>query len=139
MKGRIAQIFGLLRPFRPGCGKGAEKIIVGVAHPKARFRREPIQAPQPLDGFVQAWIIQNSWLPIRLDPRLIAFPFRTVPMPRALLSIAPRQQTQAHGILHQFESEPRHGPMHDAELFPIHAVGTIGSCATGSTAGGLIC
>ena len=131
LKGGVAQILGFLRAFRPGGGKRAEKIVIGVAHPNTGFRREPIQAPQPLNRLIQSRIVQNPGFAVGFQNGIIAFPFRTVPMPRPVFAVAPGEQAHAHGVVHQFKRKSRNGVMHHAQLLPIHRLRRLGLAQLG--------
>jgi len=59
MKPWIAEILCLFGTFAPRLCERAKKILIRIAGPQARLRREPIQFAQPLRSGFKARIVQN--------------------------------------------------------------------------------
>src|SRR5437667_11885291 len=123
MKRRVAEILGLPGTIRPGLRQRAEEIIVRVADPEARFRREPIELAQPLRGRFEARVIEDlrfsgtGILPV--GPRAFrvagwkrcltihSLPIVAGPEPQALIALAAGQQAPTHGVVQQLDDNLR--------------------------------
>ena len=77
----VAQILRILRTQRPGIRKNIQKILIGIADPKAGFWSKPVQTAKPANGRVEAWIVQNLWSPSGLFGRIDGLPLMTIPLP----------------------------------------------------------
>ena len=134
VKGWVAQIFGQSRFIRPGQSECAQESFIGVAYPDANFGCEPIQSAQPLHGGFQPCVFEDFRFVLFLRLRGVKLPFLAGPMPEALVSFAPRQQSQPYCILVQLEDKLRLRGVGDAELFPVDVVSGLSLAQIGSQA-----
>ena len=78
----------MIRPVIPHAGEDVKKILVGVTNPQARFRRKPIELPQPPNGWLKAFILHHLRLGWAFFALGLNLPFVTGPFPDAAVVFA---------------------------------------------------
>lgn len=101
----------------------------GVVDPEAGLGREPIDLTEPIDGGFEAWIVEDFGFTVSVARGDVdaALPVVAVPLPFAVVAIAPGHEAEADGFVAEFENELRNGGVGDAELFPVRAVFAVGT------------
>jgi hypothetical protein len=122
VKSGVAEAFGGLGTLGPDGCKCAKEVLIGITDPKARFGRKPVEAAQPLGGWVKARVVKNLWFVARATLWFAQLPFVAVPKPGAVIALAFSNQPQPNGFIEQFENELWRGRMRDNQLFPIDAM-----------------
>ena len=80
----VAEVLSL-RLVRPGSVQAFKEKRVGVSHPTARFRGEPVQPLKPPDGQLQPVVIEHLRLVRLLVAGFLPNPLVTVPLPEAIV------------------------------------------------------
>ena len=121
LEGGVGQVIGFGRPVGPGLRECGQELLVGIAHPQARFGREPVLPPQPLCRRFEARVVEHIGLVPRRR-RFGALPLQSIPLPATPVAVAVRQQPHPHRVVLEFEGELRLGGMGEAQALPIRAV-----------------
>ena len=121
VKGRVAEILRLLGLVGPGAGERRQEVFIGVTDPDSGFRREPIQASQPVDRRIEAGVFEDFGFVGFWAERLVESPLLSGPMPDALVALAGGEEAEADGVFVQFEDKLWDSLVCDAEGAPIHS------------------
>src|SRR6185295_15478511 len=93
-------------------------MLVGIADPKARLRREPIETAQPERRGFEPRVIEDFRFAIAVVGCPSQLPVVTIPLPRALIQLADGKKPKLNRFVAQFENELRCRGVCDAKLLP---------------------